>query len=218
MTQEKLNANYKKIVPIVGDTFSEAPLYVSLGMDSEYFELFDNVPQPEFQKSLEELALSKRTNWSVSGYLEDRSALLREFPEILAEKRVYHLGIDFNLPCGTTLNAPHDCEVVISEYEDGPGHYGGMVVLKTSTKEPFYMLFGHLNPIALPDIGTKFKKGQPFARIGDMSQNGGWFYHTHFQILTQRGYDEGWASKGYCTESALATIKDFCPDPFEFLD
>ena len=172
MTQEKLNANYEKLVPIVGSSFSETPLYISLGMDSEYFELFDNVPQPDFQKSLEDLVSSKGTNWSVSGYLENRSAILREFPEILAEKRVFHLGVDLNLPCGAALHTPHDCEVVLSEYEDGPGHYGGMVVLKVTDKEPFYMLFGHLNPDTLPALGTKIKKGEPFARIGDMTQNG----------------------------------------------
>ena len=218
MTQEKLNANYKKLIPIVGNSFNKTPIYVSLGMDSEYFELFNDVPQSEFQKSLDQLILSKDTNWSVSGYLENRSAILREFPDILAEKRVYHLGIDLNLPCGAELYAPYDCEVVVKDYEDGLGHYGGVIVLKVLKSEPFYMLFGHLNPDTLPAIGTKLKKGEPFARIGDMAQNGNWYYHTHFQILTKRGYDEGWVSKGYCTEEALATIKDFCPDPFEYLE
>ena len=220
MTQEKLNREYKKLLSITGDSFSKAPLYVSLGEDSEHYPLFANRSQTEFQKSLDGLVSSKGATWSVSGYLENRTTILRDFPGMIQEKRVYHLAVDLNLPCGTRLYAPHDCEVVLSEYEEGPGQFGGMLVLKVTKapgKDTFYMQIGHLNPDTLPALGTGLKKGETFGNVGDMSQNGDWFHHIHFQILTAKGYDEGWLHKGYCKESDLPRIKEFCPDPFSYL-
>ena len=130
MTQEELTANYIKLLPIVGNSFNIAPLYVSLGEDSNYYELFANDSQLEFQQALDELIQVNGKTWSVSGYLENRSTVLREFPQMVAEERFYHLGIDINLPCGTKLYAPNDCEVVQSKYEAGMGNYGGLTILK----------------------------------------------------------------------------------------
>ena len=217
MTQEELTANYIKLLPIIGDSFNESPLYISLGEDSNYYSLFADASQVEFQQSLEELIERKGKTWSVSGYLENRSTMLREIPHMVAEKRFYHLGIDINLPCGTKLYAPYDCEVALSKYEDGYGNYGGITVLKFQSSKTYYMLFGHLNPDKLPIVGEILKKGEAFAQLGNMSENGNWFYHTHLQVLTPKAYKGGWVSKGYCKESELPTIKQFCPDPLEHL-
>ena len=229
MTQKELDLNYKKLLPIIDasfnsnsfndnsfndNLFNEAPLYVSLGEDSEYYRLFAHVPQAEFQKRLEELILLKGAAWSVSGYLENRATMVKDFPQMQTEERFYHLGIDINLPCGTKLYAPKDCEVTLSKYEDGDGNYGGVTVLKFQTGSTYYMLFGHLDPESLLTVGTSIKKGESFAVIGDMNQNGNWYYHTHLQILTPRAYEEGWVSKGYCRKDELSTIGDFCPSPF----
>jgi len=217
MTQEELAVNYIKLLPVIGGSFNNAPLYVSLGDDSEYYNLFADASQAEFQESLEALLQANGKTWSVSGYLENRSTILSRFPQMVAEERFYHLGIDINLPWGTKLYAPNDCEVAISKYEAGMGNYGGVTVLRFQNKKIYYILFGHLNPDELPRIGTIVKKGDVFAQLGDMSQNGNWYYHTHLQILTPKAYDGGWAGKGYCKESDLPIIIQFCPDPFEYL-
>ena len=224
MIQKELDLNYNKLLPIIKDSvngksfshnsFNEAPLYVSLGEDSEYYHLFAHVSQAEFQKRLEELILLKGTVWSVSGYLENRATMLKDFPQMQAEERFYHLGIDINLPCGAKLYAHKDCEVALSRYEDGYGNYGGVTVLKFQAGSTYYMLFGHLNPESLLPVGTSIKKGEPFATLGNMNQNGNWYHHTHLQILTQRAYNEGWSGKGYCRKEELSAIADFCPSPF----
>ena len=41
----------------------------------------------------------------------------------------------------------------------------------------------------------------------------GRFYHTHLQVITRKGYDEGWVSKGYCTARDLAVMDGICPSP-----
>ncbi|MBU2629875.1 MAG: hypothetical protein KKE61_14755, partial [Proteobacteria bacterium] len=65
----------------------------------------------------------------------------------------------------------------------------------------------------LPASGTLFKAGDPFAFIGDFHENGNWFYHTHFQVITQKGLDQGYLSKGYCSAGDLAEMDSLCPSP-----
>ena len=218
MTQDLLNKLYTKLLPIVGEKFNEAPLYFSLDENSEYAPLFVDKTHSEVQKSLDELIASKGKNWSISGYLENRAAIVKSFSQMLAERRFFHLGVDLNLPCGANLYAPFDCVVEFSGFEDGEGNYGGNTLLKCKNSETeFYMVFGHLDSATLHAKGTLLKKGDVFGQIGDEGQNGNWFYHTHMQILTPLAYEKGWLSKGYCNENDLQTIKDFCPDPFSFL-
>ena len=218
MTRSEVEANYNKLLPILGNAFKTAPLFFSLCEDSEYYELFADVPQPEFQKTLDDVMSRNKVEWSVSGYLENRATLLKDYPQMVTEGRFYHLGIDINAPCGTKLYAPYDCEVAVSKYEEGAGNYGGVIILKCKKDgAAFYMLFGHLNADKLPPTGTHLKKGDIFAECGNMRQNGNWFYHTHLQILTQKAYDEGFECKGYCTEDEIDTMYEYCPNPFLFL-
>ena len=219
MTQIEVNINYSKLLPIMGDSFKNTPLYFPLCEDSEYYNTFSNVTQCEFQKSQDKIISQVGCQWAISGYLENRATLLKDYPQMVTEGRFYHLGIDIHSSCGTKLYAPYDCEVVISEYEEGIGNYGGMTVLKCqkSSVDTFYLLFGHLNPEKLLNIGEKLKKGEEFAEFGNMNQNGNWFYHTHLQILMPNAFSEGWVRKGYCKASEISTIGRYCPNPFLFL-
>ncbi len=54
--------------------------------------------------------------------------------------------------------------------------------------------------------------------IGDFHENGNWFYHTHLQVITQKGIDQGYLSKGYlskgyCAARDLAIMDSLCPSP-----
>ena len=150
-----------------------------------------------------------------TGYLEYREQLLCDIPQMASDKRYYHLGVDVNAPAGTEIYAPFDAEVIISEYEPGKGNYGGMVVIRVDN---YYILFGHLDPSTIAPVGTRLAKGQLIGRLGDESCNGDWFPHLHLQVLTQQAFDNGWVSKGYCTEHDLPRINEFCPDPMYLLE
>ena len=158
------------------------------------------------------------TTTAVSGYLEDRTPVLKKYPQMVKEKRIYHLGVDVSAPLGTELYAPLNGEVVMAEYEEGDGNYGGMIVLKHNVNGVvFYSLYGHLNRSILPALGTEFKRGEKFAKLGDFNENGNWFYHTHLQVLTEDGYTNGWAHKGYCSLNDIITIDRYCPNPIFML-
>jgi hypothetical protein len=157
--------------------------------------------------------MGTKYHWGFSPYLEHRDTLLGDCPQMVADKRFIHLGLDVIVDLGTSLHAPLDAMVEESGYESGEGNYGGFVLLKHESEgfETFYSFYGHLCKDRLPVPGTHFTAGRPFAQIGDFHENGNWFYHTHIQVITQKGLEQGYLSKGYCAASDLGRINDFCP-------
>jgi hypothetical protein len=153
--------------------------------------------------------------WGVAGYLERRDSLLRGCPQMIAENRLYHLGLDILVPMSTPLHAPLNAVVAESGYEPGEANYGGFVLLRHESPlfDAFYSFYGHLGRGSLPAAGQRIAAGEPFAAVGDFHENGNWFYHTHLQVITERGFSDGYVSKGYCARSDLAEMNDLCPSP-----
>lgn len=191
--------------PYILDLSSESSLLHTPGADD----------QKVFQKLLDEDMAGY--SWGVSSYLEERRLLLQDCPQMVRQKRYYHLGLDVIVPADTALCAPLPGTVYESGYEEGKGNYGGYVVLHHQGLpcEPFYSVYGHLKKSTLPKQGETIKQGEEFAHTGEYEENGGWFYHTHIQILTQAGMDAGMQSKGYCSEELLKDIPQLCPSPYQ---
>ncbi|WP_049784576.1 peptidoglycan DD-metalloendopeptidase family protein [Sediminispirochaeta smaragdinae] len=170
--------------------------------------------QQGLQRVLEQ-KMRGRYSWGLSPYLEERSTLLSDCPQMVEEGRFFHLGLDIILPLRTKLHAPLDARVEVSGVEEGEGNYGGFVLLRHESPlfETFFSLYGHLHHASLPQKGESVSAGEAFAEIGDFHENGNWFYHTHLQVITQKGYDAGYLSKGYCAASDLATIHHVVPSP-----
>ena len=202
--------NHRPVLPeLQGD-----PFIADLSLNSPLLEGIDVRDQKRLQAVLEK-KMGNTYQWGFSPYLEHRDTLLSECPQMVAEKRFIHLGLDVIVGAGTPLHVPLDAVVEESGYEGGEGNYGGYVVLKHASPsfETFYSLYGHLCKECLPAAGRFFAAGDAFARVGDFHENGNWFYHTHIQIITQKGLDQGYVSKGYCARTDLADINDLCPSP-----
>ena len=193
-----------------------APLLVDLSTGSPFVEGMDLYNQAVLQQRIEQSMRDGNFSWGISLYLEDRMSLLSGCPQMVQEGRFFHLGLDIIVPVHTQLHAPLQAVVKESGYEAGTGNYGGFVLLEhtLSGGEVFYSLYGHLAKDSLPTLGTHLKAGDVFARIGDYHENGGWFHHTHVQVITQKGLDQGYLSKGYCTNTMLAEIDALCPSPY----
>lgn len=205
------------------DHLSRAPIFPDLQGDPFVADLSFRNPlldeidvrdQRRFQTILED-QMKPRYTWGFSGYLERRDSLLRSCPQMVADQRVYHLGLDIIVPRHTRLHAPLEAAVAQIGYEEGEGNYGGFVLLKHTidSAQPFYSFFGHLSRQSLPDPGRKLRAGEPFAVIGDFHENGNWFYHTHLQVITEQGIARGYIDKGYCAEADLPEINELCPHP-----
>lgn len=190
------------------------PYVADLSPDSPLLKGMDTRDQERFQRILED-RMGATHRWGFSPYLERRDTLLGDCPQMVAEQRFIHLGLDVIVDVGTPLHAPLDATVAESGYESGEGNYGGFVLLKHESKhfETFYSLYGHLCKDRLPEVGKAYAAGSAFAEIGDFHENGHWFYHTHIQIITQKGLEQGYVSKGYCSQADLARIDKLCPTP-----
>lgn len=190
--------------PYVADLSTHSPLLQGLPVRD----------QKRFQQILRR-AMGAGFSWGFSPYLERRDTLLGECPQMVAEKRFIHLGVDVIVGVGACLHAPLEATVAECGYESGEGNYGGYVLLKHHSRlfETFYSLYGHLCKDRLPVAGQTLAAGEAFARIGDFHENGNWFHHTHIQVITPRGLAQGYLSKGYCADADLAQMNDLCPSP-----
>ncbi len=102
--------------------------------------------------------------------------------------RSVHMGIDLFLPAGEAVMAPLDGVVRAFADNARDGDYGPVVILEHETDQgvPFWTLYGHLSRDSLEGlaVGRRIARGESFARIGDVSENGNWPPHLHFQLLT----------------------------------
>jgi len=190
------------------------PFIADLSINSSLLQGMDVREQKELQRVLD-AKMGSEYRWGVSPYLERRDTLLGDCPQMVADRRFIHLGLDVIVGLGTPLHAPLDASVADSGYEEGEGNYGGWVLLKHANPhfETFYSLYGHLCKSRLPVAGQDFEAGAVFAEIGDFHENGNWFYHTHIQVITRKGLEQGYVSKGYCTQTDLLDMNDHCPSP-----
>lgn len=188
---------------------------IDLSDQGNFSQSSDVRDQRQYQRRIDELFSKGAYQWGLSGYLEKRENLLSECRQMVEEQRFYHLGLDIIVPLGTPLLAPLAATVEENGYESGEGNYGSYVLLRHESNdfEPFFSFYGHLKKSALPPSGTRLKPGEPFARIGDFHENGNWFYHTHLQVMSLKGLEQGFQSKGYCCAATLSVIDDLCPNP-----
>jgi hypothetical protein len=190
------------------------PFIADLSPENTLLAGVDMRDQQAFQHILER-EMGEKYSWGVAAYLEHRDTLLADCPQMVEEQRFIHLGLDIIVALGTPLHAPLDAIVAASGYESGEGNYGGFVLLRHESPhfKTFSSFYGHLRRESLPPAGKRFGAGEKFAEIGDFHENGNWFHHTHLQVITEKGLELGYASKGYCNEKSLAEMNGICPSP-----
>src|SRR5580704_3391405 len=103
------------------------------------------------------------------------------------ERRTIHLGLDLFAAPGTPIHAPLDGVVHAVAINTAPLDYGPLAILRHTTGDglEFFTLYGHLERDTFDTLqpGQLIARGQQFARIGDVGENGGWAPHLHFQVI-----------------------------------
>jgi len=132
------------------------------------------------------------------------------------ERRTIHLGIDLFAGPGSAIYAPLDGFVHTLANNTAPQDYGPLVILRHETRDgsEFFTLYGHLTKTTLSQlrIGQRVARGEKFARIGAIQENGGWPPHLHFQIildLLERDAD----FPGVARASVRGVWTSLSPDP-----
>ena len=132
------------------------------------------------------------------------------------ELRTVHIGLDLFQPAGSPVFAPLDGVVHSVQNNDLPLDYGPTIILQHDVGEglTFFTLYGHLSKASLEGLheGQQVAKGEPFATLGDETENGGWAPHLHFQMMTDLLGRKG-DFPGVAPPSERAVWLSVCPDP-----
>ena len=92
-----------KIHPLLGDALRGDPHVFDFSAANPSASEYETTDYDAFQSAiLEELERSGK-QWGVGRYLEERRTLLRNYPQMIEEGRVYHAGLDITSPAGTPI-------------------------------------------------------------------------------------------------------------------
>ena len=136
-------------------------------------------------------------------------------------RRTVHLGVDVFAAAGTPVHTPLEATVAFTGVRAAYLDYGGVVILRHEAPggAAFFTLYGHLAPGSLAGLraGQRLEKDERFASLGDVSENGGWNPHLHFQLaLTTAGFGDDWP--GAADPDELFLLKEIFPNPAALLD
>jgi len=191
--QQWLASNASSAAPILDTDLRTAPCVVFdlsvgstlLGADSSASET-ENLSEAIFRRMKSAKALV-----GVGRYNEARllytSPLFGASENPTDERRTIHLGIDLFAAPGTPVHAPLVGVIHAVAINTAPLDYGPLVIVRHATSDSleFFTLYGHLarDTFDALQVGQRITRGQQFAHIGDVHENGGWTPHLHFQIV-----------------------------------
>jgi murein DD-endopeptidase MepM/ murein hydrolase activator NlpD len=174
----------------------------------------------ELTKYLDQIRKQQQAKILYGGYLEKRSLYNKKSHFNTDNKqRNIHLGVDFWANAREEIITPLDGLVHSFANNTGFGNYGPCIILKHSTEDKrFYTLYGHLSLDSLENLepGQLIKTGNPFSRLGDVNENGGYVPHLHFQIITDIQNFKG-DYPGVCHKEDLEFYEKNTISPIAFL-
>lgn len=190
--------------------------WIDLSGDNPLFASVDLKDGEALERVVREGLARANASVGIGGYNEDRVWYQRS--ELFSgeeEIRTVHLGVDVWCPAGTRVFAPLDG--VVHSFHDNAhfGDYGPTIILQHSLASgTVHTLYGHLSRRSLEPLraGTSIRSGEPFAEIGERSENGEWPPHLHFQIIISLDGKSG-DYPGVCSRRSRERYLENCPDP-----
>jgi peptidoglycan LD-endopeptidase LytH len=154
--------------------------------------------------------------FGIGGYAEHRTIYSRSAHfDTADEPRRLHLGIDIWGAPGTPVFAPLNGEIHSFQFNDEHGDYGATIILRHQLEGfTFHTLYGHLSLNDLKDLheNQPVAAGQQIAHFGNISENGHWPPHLHFQLIIDMQGKKG-DYPGVCRYSEREKYLANSPDP-----
>ena len=173
-----------------------------------------------FDKKIKRILEDAGADFGVGGYGEVRSFYTTDAFQVEGNNgpvwRTIHLGTDIWASAGTSIFAPLAGKIHSFQNNAGDCNYGPTIILEhvINSSLTFYTLYGHLTLESLDGLseGDEFEEGQEIARIGDISENGNWPPHLHFQVmLDMLGLKGDFPGVAFPEQAYI--WKSICPDP-----
>lgn len=160
------------------------------------FKIFPDLKDQNFK----EMTYPNVFTFGYGGFLENRHGI----------DTGRHLGIDICVDSETNISIPSSCRVIDVYVDDNsPNGWGGRLIFKLDI--PFdgsdYLIYGHLCPINLPNVGSKFNFGDIVGKVANIYESGSWFSHVHVQLITEKFFK--------FFENDLFNLDGYCHDLFE---
>ncbi|MEH6359884.1 MAG: aminotransferase class III-fold pyridoxal phosphate-dependent enzyme, partial [Amylibacter sp.] len=217
--QAWLDKECGNFTPVMGQDITDVPMG-SLSVENA------TIPQNPFDLTRQEAAeIDMEAPVWLGYYAEPRliytDAAFCKGPWKANNRRTVHLGVDVFAPSGMQIHTPLAACVEFTDNRTGHLDYGGMVILRHETTEgdTFFTLYGHLDPASFAElsVGQVLAKGEVLAALGDITQNGGWAPHLHFQLaLSTNGMGDDWA--GVADPDEMYLWQELCPNPATLLN
>lgn len=192
---------------------TKAWAYINLADDAPFPVKGHKNPllDPEFcTKYVQQHQADMGIDHSFGGWMENRSRLWHG--SYLGTEGAWHLGVDINVPAGTTVCMPFDAMLHSAETDpDQELGWGGKMIFQFS--EDHYMIFGHLK-IEYP-CKDHYKYGDPIGVVGIYPDNGNVFPHVHVQAVWRRPGIHVQSVDGY--SHLYEGIEDDFPHPEDVL-
>lgn len=166
----------------------------------------------EFDKYVKESLRLNAASFGIGRYNEDRIIYRRS--SLFGTERTIHLGIDVICPKSTKIFSSMDATIHSFQDNKGNGNYGPTIILQHCLDGiVFYTLYGHLSEESLDKSeGQKIQKGEIIGEIGNITINGNWFEHLHFQIISDLLGKKG-DFPGVANIEERDNWLQLCPDP-----
>lgn len=210
-------ALFHPVVPFNAGTDRLEPLDLTAANE----ELTDSILEDEgkFTAYIDSLLQKTGARYGIGGYAEHRTvyrvSTVFDGMNPGDEPRRLHLGTDIWGKAGTPVMAPLDGKVHSFAFNDQVGDYGATIILSHTIEQfAFHILYGHLSLHSIQHTreGDTIAKGQEFASLGILAENGHWPPHLHFQLIIDMEGRKG-DYPGVCKYSEKEQYLGNSPDP-----
>lgn len=192
---------------------------IDLSIDNSFWDKNDVSDLAVFEQYLENERAKTGKFIAHGGYLEQRALYRKSARFQEGVVRDTHMGIDLWAPAGTSVHAIMDGTIHSFANNDDAGNYGPTLILQHIINgSTFYSLYGHLavNDMKNWEVGFRFRESEIIATLGKPEENGGYYPHLHFQIMTTMMDYKG-DFPGVAAQQELEDYKNMILDPNPFI-
>ena len=145
----------------------------------KYSEIAGNDP------AVKQAALTKLGFNTFGGYGEHRGYMFKD-TYLAKDEKFIHLGIDINVPKGSFVYCPFECDVVdfLIDKDTDIGWGTRVVLKKRGSKSDLRLVIGHLeSDFIYPYRQKSFQHNAVLGMVGTWPTNGNVFEHIHVQAI-----------------------------------